>query len=221
MEIEKNMVPAEHQLVKNEKISFENKQVNGLKIAFIGNSITRHGPAPQIGWNRDWGMAASAKEKDYVHLVLQGLEQRGIAASACICNAADWERAYDADFDLGYFQQIRQFEPDYLVMRLVENCRLAAFRADLFEKSYQALIDYLCAPHTKVILTTSFWKHTGDAVIMKVAEQRQYPCIYLGELGERDTMKATGLFEHAGVAAHPGDAGMEAIARELLKYMER
>lgn len=38
-----------------------------MRLLFAGNSITRHGPAPEIGWDHDHGMAASGPDHDYVH----------------------------------------------------------------------------------------------------------------------------------------------------------
>ena len=43
-----------------------------LKVLYLGHSMTRHGPSQKIGWTNDWGMAASAREKDYAHLVARG-----------------------------------------------------------------------------------------------------------------------------------------------------
>ena len=37
------------------------------QVLFPGNSITLHGPAPDIGWTGNWGMTASSQDKDYVH----------------------------------------------------------------------------------------------------------------------------------------------------------
>jgi hypothetical protein len=39
------------------------------RILFLGNSLTLHGPKPEIKWTGNWGMAASAQDKDYVHLL--------------------------------------------------------------------------------------------------------------------------------------------------------
>ena len=37
------------------------------RLAFFGNSITSHSPSPDIGWQGDWGMAASMESLDYVN----------------------------------------------------------------------------------------------------------------------------------------------------------
>ena len=39
------------------------------KILIIGNSITRHGVYPSLGWMTERGMAASVESQDFVHLV--------------------------------------------------------------------------------------------------------------------------------------------------------
>ena len=45
------------------------KKVSGL---CIGNSILQHPPAAHLGWYWNWGMAASAEDKDY-YSVMQKL----------------------------------------------------------------------------------------------------------------------------------------------------
>ncbi len=37
------------------------------EILIVGDKITMHAPDAELGWQGDWGMAASAKDKDYVH----------------------------------------------------------------------------------------------------------------------------------------------------------
>ena len=219
MEIEKNTVPAENQLPKQEEITFAGEPEAEVKIALGENSTTRHAPSEELGWHGDWCMAASGEEKDYVHRVLAGLRDRGWRASACICNASRWEKCCGEGFDLRRYEAVREYEPDYLILRLVENCPAEGFCGQRFERAYEELVDYLRGEHTRVILTTGFWKHPGDKVILEIAKRRGYPVAYLGELGEQERMKAVGRFTHTGVAAHPGDLGMEQIAEELLGLM--
>ena len=71
---EKNTVKATEQVKKDRYV--EDFQKDGkVKVLFIGNSITRHEPKPEIGWDNDWGMAASCRENDYVHVAVRFLEE--------------------------------------------------------------------------------------------------------------------------------------------------
>jgi alpha-galactosidase len=92
------------------------------KVLFLGNSITKHGPKDDIGWSGNWGMAASAESKDYVHLVTQALtEKSGATPEILVKNIADFERAhvgYDLD---GKLKEAVTFAPDLIILAIGEN----------------------------------------------------------------------------------------------------
>ena len=66
-DFQENPVPAIGQNAKD-KTAFDPAK-KGPRVLFVGNSITLHGPSPKIGWTNNWGMAATARDKDYVHLL--------------------------------------------------------------------------------------------------------------------------------------------------------
>ena len=71
------------------------------KVLFLGNSITLHDPAPEIGWTGRWGMAATEAAKDYVHLLTADLEKAaGAPLQTMVRNTAGFEREYET-FDIG------------------------------------------------------------------------------------------------------------------------
>ncbi len=218
-QIEKNNVPSKNQLKEKSPIFFENKNGKGLRILFVGNSITLHGYKEDIGWfGENYGMAASCKEKDYVHLVLSGLKQKYADIACCICQAAEWERNYKTGTKfLEKCKLVREFDADIIIMRIVENCSHNNYEGQIFQEQYKKMIDFFNkSGKAKIILTTSFWKHIADNEIIEVGEERGYTTLNMGELGEDESMKAIGLFEHSGVANHPGDKGMKSIADTIL-----
>ena len=219
-QIEKNTVSSEAQVA--EHILFENPLGRGKRVLFVGNSITRHGVKASVGWLNDWGMAASAKEKDYVHLVMKEVKQKDSDAVFCICQTSFWERAYaDGESVYPMLAPAREFAADVIILRLGENCPLEGFDKHIFKKEYLKLVHYLdTTGKAQIILTSSFWKRDGDDMIQEIADENAMEFIYLGDLGECADMRSDGLFAHAGVAHHPGDLGMQVIAERILEKME-
>ena len=213
----KNTVDSKSQLKKTEMVKFDRPEGNGIRVTFVGNSITLHGVKPDIGWNNAWGMAASAKEKDYVHVLESAILAKDPNAAFCICQAARWERAYkNGNETYPLYESARDFDADIIVFRCIENCPGKEFDRDTFKRELDALLRYLDKNgKAKFIITTGFWHHPGDVALREYAEEKGYPCVELGDLGERNEMKAIGLFEHSGVANHPGDLGMKSIAERI------
>ena len=134
----------------------------------------------------------------------------------CICQSSGWERSYTNENHCDPYKPARDFNADIIIMRIIENCKASEFQPEVFTKAYKDFISYLNkSGNAKVVLTTSFWPHPGDENIKQVGEELGLPVINLGDLGKDDSMMAKGLFEHSGVAVHPGDLGMKVIAERI------
>lgn len=220
-QMEKNTVAAREQLAGSETVFFENPQGKGIRIMFVGNSMTLHDVKEEIGWHHCWGMAASAREKDYVHCLMRSIRAADADAAFCICQVADWECQYKTGSELlETFEQARSFKADLIIARFIENCPKDDFAPDVFQKELEKLLQYLDGTgKAAVILTTGFWRHPGDDSIRKLGHEKGWPVVELGDLGEDERMKAVGLFWHKGVANHPGDEGMAHIAKRIFKAL--
>lgn len=221
-QLNQNTVDSRNQLKESSVVRFYNLESNGLKVMFVGNSITLHGILPSIGWYGEWGMAASSKENDYVNILMKKIKEKNPDASFCICQVAGWESNYkcgEEKFPL--YENARNFNADIIVMRFVENCAGKDFEPDVFKCEMVKLLNYLNPDNkAKYVMTTGFWHHPGDKVIEEYAKENGYPIAILGDLGDKDTMMAKGLFEHSGVAMHPGDLGMKNIADRIFEKLK-
>lgn len=221
-QMEKNTVKAENQLKVSDCVRVINPEGAGKRIMFVGNSITLHGIKKEIGWHIECGMAASKPENDYVHIVMNGANNITDDAAFCICQLSTWEREYKNGKEKHkQLQKAHDFNADIIIMRFVENCPADEFDSKVFKNEYDALFRFLNkSGKAKAIITTGFWRHPADAAIIEYANENQLPLVELGDLGEQDEMKAIGLFEHEGVANHPGDIGMKNIAERILKELK-
>lgn len=222
-QLAKNTVRAEAQLKETECVRFHSSNGTGIRVMFVGNSITLHGVLPSIGWHSEWGMAASEKEKDYVHLLEADIKKIDPEAAFCICQVAGWECDYKNGREkFSLYNEARNFCADVIILRFIDNVKKSDYDSEIFLRELDMLVKHLDGTgKAKCIITTGFWKHPGDDDICMYARKKGIPCVELGDLGENDRMKAIGLFEHSGVANHPGDEGMRAIADRIMEVVHK
>lgn len=211
-----NTVPAENQMIKSSETSFLGDPNAPLKILILGNSITRHGPAEAIGWHGDWGMAASAPEKDYVHRLHKMLTENGVDSYMMVRQAAYWERNFKDTKCLLEYEEEKAFGANIVIFRLCENVCKEDF--DDLKEAAKAFVSYVAPEGATVIVTTSFWKSSRlDSALREAAQDLGGICVDIGYTN--DSMMAIGKFEHHGVSIHPGDEGMEMIAKKIFEAL--
>lgn len=196
------------------------------KILFLGNSITRHSPKPSIDWHGNWGMAATAEAKDYVHLITAGITQaQGTAPQILVNNIAQFEREH-ATYDIHKnLAEAAAFGASHIVIAIGEN--VPALTTDeakaTFKTKMQALLKLLNGPQKPVIIVrSSFWANPAkDQILEETCREVGGVFVDAGTLGkdESNYARAERPYKNAGVANHPGDKGMQAIADAILKAL--
>ncbi|MBL8819308.1 MAG: SGNH/GDSL hydrolase family protein [Planctomyces sp.] len=224
--------PPENDQVKDDQASIEvnaaERKLKAEKILFLGNSITLHGPLESIGWSGNWGMAASEASKDYVHLLTDRFSNAaGSKPETLVKNIADFERGY---VDYRIEEKLRdalEFRADIIVVAIGENVSSLDTEESrfAFQLSVTNLLKQLKGGHhPRIFVRTTFW--TDEVKNRCLAEACKATDSVLVDLGKLDADEANfarseRTIEHAGVAGHPGDQGMQAIADILWKAIEK
>ena len=208
-----------------------NKKGDLLKVLIIGNSITFHGKAKNIGWNFNRGMAASNLENDYVHKLFSKIETKSPNTNLKfrISNLATFERE-PSTFNsktINAMDSLIGFNADVIVFQLGENVGLDDTRKlKLFEEKYVELVKYFKKNNAVTILTTSFFpsamknkisanvaistrSHLADLSHLPLSDNQNYAKDENNYNGDRSVWKVD------GIGIHPGDVGMENIANQI------
>ena len=196
------------------------------KVLFLGNSITKHGPKADIDWTGNWGMAASAEAKDYVHLVAKALtEKQGSAPEVMIKNIADFERAY-VGYDIATkLKEAIEFRADLIILAIGENVPALKTPEDAtkLQSAVTQLLQTLKADRQPTLLVRScFWANEAkDSALQKSCTAVSGVFVNISALAQDKSLygRAERDFKHEGVANHPGDKGMAAIAEALVKAL--
>jgi len=194
---------------------------DGVRVLFIGNSITLHGAAPQIGWTNVWGMAASRPENDFVHIVTRGIEATtGRRADVRVRNVADFERGFATWKPSPEIERLVAFDADYLVFAIGENTpnlatdkERATYR-DALKRFFSLFLRGRTKPHT--IVRGVFWPCAWKDDCLAHAASDLALTFVKADFADFRGMDAWGHYWHSGVSRHPGDAGMAAIAGAIL-----
>jgi hypothetical protein len=213
-------------------VDFGNMQAD--RILFLGNSITLHGPYP--GWSNvgGWGLAASEKSKDYVHLLSSKIDAATGGSltltpepvdtpswsydnalpnySGNILNVADiFERNYNT-WENARIQNQLDWKANLVVLQFGEN--MANGTLTQFKAALEDLMDGLQASSNPNIFVTSFIIGSNsdvDAIKKEVCAE---------DSSHRVFVNLSGLVDCSGVAGHPNNAGMQTIANALFGAMK-
>lgn len=187
------------------------------KVLILGNSITWHPASPSINWLGNWGMAATAADKDFLSLLTDKIIEINEQNEVLGRNVYPFERGYET-ISLTEFEDLKTFKADIIVIRFGENIaepeRAATPQLQVAVKDF---VDYLADGRpVKVILTTPFWSNPGvNQNFLALSEQNKWPLIPLDDLSLAQENMALERFENISVGSHPGDLGMERIATRI------
>ena len=196
------------------------------RILFLGNSITLHGPNADIGWTNNWGMAASAMEKDYVHIMARSISaDTGTSPITMIENIADLERKYGT-YDPSRLTKALDFKADTVIVAIGENVPALdseGSKTKFTKNMLKLLTDLKKGGNPTIIVRSSFWPDKiKDEILRQVCGVVDGVFVDIGGLSKDESHYARSerSYAHSGVAAHPGDKGMQAIADALLAAMK-
>jgi len=130
-----------------------------LKVLIIGNSYTYHAPGTfdfnndgvvDVTWTGNWGMAASAEDKDYVHVLQSYAQAKNSDVEFKVKNIAPMENNYqNYENYLADYNEEQEYNPDILIISIGTN--MHANNLNVLAESYEGIINAFKGTNTKQV----------------------------------------------------------------------
>ncbi|MBI0400871.1 SGNH/GDSL hydrolase family protein [Cyclobacterium marinum] len=193
------------------------KPLPSQRILVIGNSITIHPPDSSIGWNANWGMAASGPDQDYFSLLKADLQKHTAELDMIRENVYPFERGFET-IDYDQYEHLKVFQADIIIIRLGENIQDEEIANWNLAEAIEEFAFYFGREDTKYIVTTTFWpRPLVNEQLIHVANKNLWKVVDISDLGSDPDNMAIGKFENQAVASHPNDQGMKGISAALAR----
>jgi hypothetical protein len=187
----------------------------------VGNSLTQHGSAPDIGWTSNWGMAASSADKDFVHLLVKKLEEdKKHTIDLSIIPGYSIEKSFFNETDYKILDGVNGTY-DYIVLEIGDNIDFTNPLKATFQNRYHDVVDKLKIKLGKngVLVCLGKWWSSDviDDQIRSACEAGKGKFVSLKLISSQIESKASHerQFSNAGVGGHPGDWGMQKISEVI------
>ncbi|MBN2311343.1 MAG: beta-galactosidase [Candidatus Hydrogenedentes bacterium] len=192
------------------------------KMLVVGNSLTNHGPSDAIGWNGQWGMAATARENDFAHVLHRKVCEAQPEPDVQLI--VEGLLARDMPSRTEQFEGLSAYQADLIIIQIGDNLSEDDAGKDSLGKPYEELLSLLEGDHAPLIVGVGTWGEgpVRDRLIRRACMRRGALFVRIVHLSRDSVNRAEseGHFEHAGVNWHPGDRGMQAIADTLWAAIE-
>jgi lysophospholipase L1-like esterase len=188
---------------------------HAYRVLFIGDSLTFHGQTPNL-WDYDSGMAASSPEKDFVHQVARHIQEKvpSRPVETLINNGGNGR----IGTMLTYLTNHPDLKPSLVILQGGENDKFDP----AFQETYRSLLSFYSASKVPYIVLGDWWDGTKSAFDHQEASAHGYAWVDLTVLDKNPAMSGDGGPYHIdGVAKHPNDAGMKAIAGAVDEQFDR
>ena len=204
-----------------------------ISVLVVGNSITQHAPSESLGWYDNWGMAASAIDKDYYAVLNKMVEEAYPDFSVEFNRSAAYpfEKSVTTSLTADYMQildssigvDIKKFSPDVITFQWGDNVKNCT--RDSYAYALTQVVDYCRSvkPDMAIVFSQHFYGSSGDdkcLAVEDVAKAKSVSYVKLFPCNTPDN-RAGSAFANSGVAGHPGEKGMKAIAETFFPAVKK